>query len=426
GTSTLFSHSALAIDLSTAYSKAVKYDSALAASRARLEAETEGEAQAKAGLLPQVSLGASASHQDIDSDNNNDDSYRTSGYSLSLSQPLFRAQNWYQYTTSQKNTQIAIAQFEKSQQDLILNVATAYFNVLRAQDNLTTAQSAEAAFKRQWEQAKERFDVGLIAITEVHEAKATYDASITARIQASSSVNIAFENLNRLTGERATDIATLAADFPVKQPEPTDTQAWIDRAIQDNLSVRASQYTLDTVKEQLRTEKAGHYPTLDLVASYDNSDTTGAALDDTKNNASIGLSFNLPLYQGGGTQASIRRARYLVEEARQNLETLRRNTQLDTSSLFLSVITDIQTVQSQKKLIVSRESALEATRAGYSVGTRNIVEVLDAERNYYSALRDYANARYDYVIDSLTLKQAAGSLNPQDINDLNRWLKSTN
>ncbi|MCP5208709.1 MAG: TolC family outer membrane protein [Hahellaceae bacterium] len=419
-----FSNPALSTDLATAYKLALDYDSAIAASNASLMAQREGESQALAGLLPQINLSAGAAHNDRTADQAADDSYVTSTYGVSLTQPVFRAQTWFSYQASKSNTKIAEAQFEISQQQLILDVSTAYFNVLRAQDQLTTTQAAEAAFKRQWEQSKERFDVGLIAITEVHEARATYDSSQTARIRAEGNLDIALESLSRLTGTRIDTLSVLAEDFPITQPAPTNLNAWLEQSLANNLSVKAGRYTLETLQESLKVEKSGHYPTLDLYASYDNSDFNGPSpADDNQNQASVGLSFNLPLYQGGGTQASVKKARYQVEEARHNLDTVTRNVKLDTTRYYRTINTDIQTVNSQKQLIVSRESALEATRAGYSVGTRNIVEVLDAERNYYLALFDYATARYDYVIDTLLIKQAAGTLSPQDIIDLNAWLR---
>ncbi len=412
-----------AADLMTAYQDAVRYDSGLAASRASLMAEKEGESQARAGLLPAISFTGSAQHIDTSADRTGG-SHKTTAFGLSLSQPVFRAQTWFSYLASRENTQIAETRFSIAQQQLILDVATAYFNVLKAQESLTTRQSAEAAFKRQWEQAKERFDVGLITITEVHEAKANYDATQTASIQAQSQLDIANATLSRLSGVNYPFILDLKAGFPIVQPTPANVDIWIEQATRDNLSVQVSQLATEARQLQLKTSQAGHYPTLDLVASYNDTENHGMApVDNSARTAALGLQLNMPLYQGGGTQASISKARYQLEEARLNLETARRNVRLQTSTLYRTILTDIETVHSQKQNIVSRESALEATRAGYSVGTRNIVEVLDAERNYFSALRDHAVARYDYVIDSLRLKQITGLLSPQDIIDINRWLE---
>lgn len=423
----MVSSSVFAVDLVTVYEQAVQYDSNLAASQAAYQAEQEGAYQARAVLLPNITASANAAHTDQEYENNssNDDSFKSSEYGVSLTQPLFRADAWFTYQSSQYNSQRAEADFSKAQQDLILTTATAYFGVLRAEENLATAVSAEAAFKRQWEQAKERFDVGLIAITEVHESRASYDSIKTSRIQSEGDLQIAQETLARLTGVLYDDVNELSEGFPIAPPTPNNADEWVNTAYQQNWSIKSAEFALQSLDEQLKTEKSGHYPTLDLSANYAVSDYNGPnPLDNTRDDASIALVFQLPLYQGGGTSASIRRSRFLVEQSRQVLETTRRNVKLDTRSLYTAIKTDIDTVASQKQNIVSRESALEATRAGYSVGTRNIVEVLDAERNYFVALRDYANARFDYVLDSLSIKQAAGTLSPQDLIDLNKWLQA--
>lgn len=417
-------NSAQAADLITAYQDAVKYDSSLAASRASLMAEREGEVQARSGLLPTVNLSASLQHLDLNSDLG-DDSYRTAAFGLSLAQPVFRAQNWFTFQASQENTRIAETQFSIAQQQLILDVATAYFNVLKAQETLRTTQAAEAAFKRQWEQAKERFDVGLIAITEVHEAKANYDATKTGRIQAQGALDIARDTLGRLSGATYEQINDLKAALPIQEPSPSSADAWVKSATTNNLSIQANQFAVEAQQLQLKTAQSGHLPTVDLIASYGNNHYTGRSpADDSLGSASLTLDFNMPLYAGGRTESGVSQARYKLEELELNLETARRNVKLNTTSLYRTIVTDIETVASQKQNIVSRESALEATKAGYNVGTRNIVEVLDAERSYYIALAEYATARYDYVIDTLKLKQTAGSLSPQDLIDLNQWLEA--
>ncbi|MFD2231722.1 TolC family outer membrane protein [Alkalimarinus sediminis] len=423
----LASSSVFAVDLVTVYEQAVQYDSNIAASRAAYQAEQEGAYQARAVLLPNITANANAGHTDQEFDNRPvlDDSYKTSGYGVSLTQPIFRADAWFNYQSSQYNSKRAEADFSKAQQDLILTTATAYFGVLRAEENLATAIAAEAAFKRQWEQAKERFDVGLIAITEVHESRASYDSIKTSRIRSEGDLQIAQETLSRLTGVVYDEVNGLSEGFPITTPSPNNADEWVNTAYEQNWSIKSAEFALQALDEQLKTEKSGHYPTLDLSANYAVNDFDGAAPpDNTNDGASVSLVFQLPLYQGGGTSASVRRSRFLVEQSRQVLETTRRNVKLDTRSLYTAIKTDIDTVASQKQNIISRESALEATRAGYSVGTRNIVEVLDAERNYFVALRDYANARFDYVIDSLSIKQAAGTLSPQDLIDLNKWLQA--
>lgn len=424
----LAAQTAHSTDLIESYERALSYDSGIASALATLEAQEAGSDVTRSALLPQIGAFAEANHTDFEPDNGQGDSYRALNYGVQLTQPLFRADAWFQYDASQFLTEAAQAQYNLAQQQLILDVATAYFNVLRAQDFLTTAEATEAAIQRQYEQAQERFDVGLIAITEVYEARASYDDAKSQRIAANNDLNVAREQLARLTGEYAEDLENLRENFPLGRPEPMNPTAWETTALEQNWSIQAALFQLSASKADLDVAKAGHLPTLDLVASYGENDLSGAnniERQQTGTQGVIGLELNVPLYMGGGTQAGVRQQRSLVTVAEQDLNTVRRDVQVNTRSLFLTVNNNIESASALEQTIVSRRSALDATRAGYEVGTRNIVEVLDAERAYYVALRDYANARYDYVINTLQLKQAAGTLSPQDLIELNNWLSET-
>lgn len=416
---------ALSMDLIDTYEKALSYDSGIAAAQASFEAQRAAVDVSQSALLPQVGAFGEANHTDIDGEIQND-SYKSTSYGVQLTQPLFQADAWFRYDASQFQTESARAQYNLAQQQLILDVATAYFNVLRARDTVTTALATEAAIQRQYEQAQERFDVGLIAITEVYEARASYDDAKSQRIAAENQLNIAREQLARLTGEYPEDIENLRRSFPLDRPEPMNPSAWEATALAQNWSIQSAIYELNASEANLKVAKAGHYPTLNLTASYGDTAIEGGSpnqFDGTQ--GVIGLELNVPLYSGGGTQASVRRQRSLVTVTEQQLKTVRRDVRVNTRSLFLTVNNNIETASALAQTIISRRSALDATRAGYQVGTRNIVEVLDAERAYYVALRDYANARYDYVINSLQLKQAAGTLSPQDLLELNKWLSET-
>lgn len=424
---------ALSMDLVETYEKALSYDSGIASARATFEAQEAGIDVSRANLLPQVDAFGEASLTDLDSPRVNT-SYRTLAYGVQLTQPLFRADTWFSYDASKFQSESARADYNLAQQQLILDVASAYFNVLRAQDFLTTARATEAAIQRQYEQAQERFEVGLIAITEVYEARASYDDSKSQRIAAESDLDIAREQLARLTGEYTEELDNLRQNFPLGRPEPMDPTAWEMTALEQNWSIQSALYDLNASEANLKVAKAGHYPTLDLNASYGKSDVDGLdqattpiqqRSDGTTTEGVIGVRLNIPLYAGGGTQAGVRQQRSLVTVAEQGLETVRRDVRVNTRSLYLTVNTNIESASALEQTIISRRSALDATRAGYEVGTRNIVEVLDAERAYYVALRDFANARYDYVINTLSLKQAAGTLSPQDLIDLNNWLSAS-
>ncbi|WP_417500868.1 TolC family outer membrane protein [Marinobacter sp.] len=421
---------ALSLDLVETYEKALSYDSGIATAQARFESQQASSDISQSALLPQIGAYGDAQHIDIDGPNQ-DNSYRELKYGLQLTQPLFRAGAWFRYDASQFQTDSARAQYNLAQQQLILDVATAYFNVLRAQDTVMTSQATEAAIQRQYEQAQERFDVGLIAITEVYEARASYDDSRSLRIAAENQANIAKEQLARLTGEYTNELENLRQNFPLGRPEPMDPAAWEMTALEQNWSIQSAMYELNASEAGLKQAKAGHYPTLDLSASYGKSDVHGIEQnpptlqrDGETTQGIIALNLKVPLYSGGGTQAGVRQQRSLVTVAEQSLNTVRRDVRVNTRSLFLTINNNIETASALERTIISRRSALDATRAGYDVGTRNIVEVLDAERAYYVALRDYANARYDYVINMLQLKQAAGTLSPRDLIELNNWLSA--
>lgn len=433
----LSAHPVLAMDLVETYEKALSYDSGIASARATFEAQQANIDVSRSSLLPQIGAFGDASHIDSDGPGQNV-SYKSYQYGVQLTQPLFRADAWFNFQTSQIESEAARADYNLAQQQLILDVAQAYFNVLRASDTLTTARATESAIQRQYEQARERYDVGLIAITEVYEARASYDDSKSQRIAAESDLDIAREQLARLTGEYTESLDNLEREFPLMRPEPMNPDAWEEIAIGQNWQIQSALFQLGASESTLKSAKAGHYPTLDLNASYGDtkidglSDNPGAivtgsqrATDGTTTEGVISLSLNIPLYSGGGTQAGVRQQRSLVDVAEQSLLTVRRDVRVTTRSLFRTVNTNIESASALAQTIISRRSALDATRAGYEVGTRNIVEVLDAERNYYVALRDFANARYDYVINALSLKQAAGTLSPQDLIDLNIWLSDT-
>lgn len=424
GLITLFAvQPAFSLDLMNTYEQALSYDSGIASALAQLQAQQSATDVSNSNLLPQISAYTEGSHTDFDAKNGGGDSYRTLSYGVRLTQPVFQAGTWFEFDASQFKTEAAEAQYNLAQQQLMLDVSTAYFDVLRAQDTVTTTKSTEAAIERQYDQAQERFDVGLIAITEVYEARASYDDAKSQRIEAENTLNIAKEELARLTGEYPEDLENLRQNFPLARPEPMNPTAWEMTALKQNWSIQAALSELNASEAQLKVAKSGHLPTVDLEASYGATDFDGRVSDQQEGTQGvIALKLNMPLYMGGGTQAGVRQQRSLVNKTEQDLNTERRDVRVTARSQFLTVNNNIETARALEQTIISRRSALDATRAGYDVGTRNIVEVLDAERAYYIALRDYSNARYDYVINTLQLKQAAGTLSPQDLLELNNWL----
>lgn len=415
-------------DLLSLYQKAENYDAQTFAAQAAYLAEQEGQNLSSAALLPSINASANLAHTNANNTYGSTDTYKTRNYTVSLTQPLFDLPSWYSVNSSEQNTLRAQADYVSAQQNLMLNVASAYFRVLREQENLRSDQSQEAAVKRQYEQAKEQFDVGLIAITDVHEAKASYDASQTGRIRSEGNLTIARENLARITGEFSEELHVLNADFPITMDNSVSAEQWVESAMANSLEIKIANYALKAAEASLQSQQAQHLPTLKLTASYGDTQfgNSNSLPRPNGNNESsdIALVLNLPLYSGGATQAGIRQIRHQVAQAKHLLSSAQRQAKIETRTEYINLTTNIQTVESLQQNIVSRESALEATREGYKVGTRNIVEVLDAERNYFTALRDYANARFDFVESSLRIKRAAGTLSVDDLAQLNAWLSA--
>ncbi|MCF7201113.1 TolC family outer membrane protein [Pseudomonas oligotrophica] len=428
-------------DLIGVYQQAVNNNADLAAARAQFQASREVVPQARAGLLPNLSAGAELndSETDVDTSLGNHNLSRSGTlYQAVLSQPLFRADRWFQLKAAQALSEQAALQYSLAEQDLILQSAQAYFSVLRAQDNLATIKAEEAAFKRQLDQANERFDVGLSDRTDVLEAQAGYDTARANRMLAQRQVDDAFQALYTLTNRDYRSLEGIEHSLPVLPPVPNDAGAWVDTATRQNLNLLAAAQAVDASEQTLRQRRAGHAPTLDAVASYRRGDNdalgfSNSGMADALPNfpryngdveqRSIGLQLNIPLYSGGLTSSQTREAYHRLDQTEQQRESLRRQVVEATRNLHRAVNTDIEQVQARRQSIVSNQSALEATEIGYQVGTRNIVDVLDTQRRLYAAVRNYNDARYDYILDTLRLKQAAGTLSPDDLAELSGYLK---
>jgi outer membrane protein len=423
-------------DLVTVYQEAAANNADLAAARADYQARSEVVPQARAGLLPNLSAGANLSDTRTDVDTSlGSQSISRSGmvYQANLSQPLFRADRWFQLQAAEAADEQAALELSATEQNLILQSAETYFAVLRAQDNLASTKAEEAALKRQLDQANERFDVGLSDKTDVLEAQAGFDTARANRIIAQQQVEDAFEALITLTNRDFAALEGIEHSLPILAPTPNDAKAWVDTAAAQNLNLQASNYAVNAAEETLRQRKAGHAPTLDAVASFQKGDNDSLGFSNSGTpprfssdveQRSIGLQLNIPLYSGGLTSSQVREAYQRVNQSEQLRESLRRQVVQNTRNLHRAINTDVETAQARKQSIISSQSALEATEIGYQVGTRNIVDVLDAQRQLYSSVRIYNNARYDYIINNLRLKQAAGTLSPADLEALKQYLKS--
>jgi len=421
------------------YDLALKNDAQLKADRAGYEAGQEYADIYRAALLPQVNASYNYNKSTSEVTNNQthqnygEDTVTSKGWEASLTQPLFDLSAWYVYKQGQKLSAEAEAQFGADQQSLIVRVATAYFNVLRAVDTLETALAEQNAFAHQLEQTKQRFDVGLTAITEVHEAQAAYDSAVAAALEARGSLSISYEALEVLTGKPEDTIAPLSDRFPVLAPTPADRAEWVSFALKNNYLLKATKLRADAAENNADAKRADHLPTVVARLGYTDGDSDGtnfnqfsavhAPFDQTNKGHSVNVGVNIPIFSGLRTSSVARQAVSQELQAQELFHSAERSTIQNTRGLHLSVETDVARVTARKQAIVSNQSALDATQSGYEVGTRNLVEVLIAQRNLYQARREYSNALYDYVIDTIRLREIAGMLTPADVQEVDKWLQ---
>ncbi len=415
------------------YQLAIASDPQLRQAEAAFHAVAETKTQARAQLLPQLSLGANLTRdrQDYTSITGAPVPIQpftfystTKTYDLTLSQALYRRDFFTQLQEAGAATAQAEASYRAAQQELTVRAADRYFNVLAAADNLRFAQAEQKANQRLLEQAKQRFDVGLVATTDVQEAQAAYDLAVAREITAENQIAVAKEELREVTGKFPDALQPLKEGIILPAPNPADVEKWVSTALEQNYQLLAAQAGVDKARQDVELDRAGHYPRLDAIASYGYADV-GAGLfgGSQSTDAQIGVQFNLPLYQGGGTSSRVHAAQFRLTQSKEALEQQRRSTDRQTRSAYLTVIDSINSVKALKQALISTQSALEATQAGYEVGTRTIVDVLQSQRNEFDAKRNYAQARYKYVVSSLQLKQAAGLLNLGDVEEINRWLE---
>ena len=405
-----------------------QYREAEAAYRAKLEARPQTLSQ----LLPDVSLSANTAwnEQTISSafsfgtpSNGNAVGYNSHGYQLNLSQPLFRWDRFLQYQQSDSIIQQSNAELLAAKQDLIIRVSEAYFNLLAAHDNLDFARAEKLALSRQLDQAKQRFEVGLTAITDVQEAQAGYDRAVASEIAAENNIDNTREVLREIIGVYLTDYSPLGVSMPLVTPEPDDIDKWTTMAQEQSLSVIASEYAVDTAREEIRIRQAGHFPTVDLSAGAGYNKSGGRFGASKIHTTDVGIQVNVPLFKGGYVTSRTREAVELLNQQLLRLEQARRTVQSDTRQAYLGVISGISQVNAFKQALVSSETALQATEAGFEVGTRTAVDVVASQQSLLQARRDYAQSRYNYVLDTLRLKRATGILSSDDLTAMDQWFK---
>ena len=440
-------------DLVTILQLALDNDPSLKQAQARYRANRENVIQSRSSMLPSLGVGAGTSRltsgftdsQYINMTNpltgetvrtkvRDDHSFRPGinnhNWGVSLTQSVFNLPNWYSFQSAEATDRAAAVNLAAQEQDLIMRVATAYFDVLRAQDLLETNIQEEEAAQRSLEQTQQREAVGLVAITDVYDSQAAYDLARNTTILQQDFLRSRYEALEAITGQGHPDIDELLDNFPIVEVEGNLNQ-WETQADNNSLAIAAAEFNLDASRQTLRARKSDGLPTLDLQGFYGHIVTApivsqgiqigGGASDRTQ----LALNLNIPLYTGGTLSSRKRAAEYNVVAAQESLELTKRELTQNIRNAYRRVNTDVLVIAQRQQSITSAQSALDATELGAEVGTRNIVEVLLARENLFRALRMYADARYTYVIDTLVLKQIAGILTPQDIIELNEWLQES-
>lgn len=423
---------AMADDLVSILDLAMRNDPTLRQAEAQYESRHTLLDQGRAALLPSVVLQGSTTRQTagIAGEMSFRPGQNSHGYRLNLTQALFNMTAWYTYAGAKLQDKAAAISYAAQEQDLIIRVASAYFDVLRALDDLDTRRQEEEAAQRQFEQTQQREEVGLIAITEVYESQAAYDLARNNTIIAEDTLATRYEALEAITGQPHPNIDVLREDFPVLSVDGT-VESWTQQALDSNLALIASRYNLEAQQENLKARKSDHLPTVSVSGTFNHNVTAGGqsadgalrgtgAIDGT----ALALQINIPLFAGGGTSARRRAAEFDVIAQQEALSLTRRQTTQNVRNAFRRVNTDALVIAQRQQAITSARSALEAIEVGYEVGTRNIVDVLQARQQLFVALRNYSDARYNYVIDTLVLKQITGLLTPQDILELNQWLET--
>lgn len=436
GCGLLLSSPAMAVDLVGVHDLALKNDPQLQAADFRRQATLENKAIARANLLPQLSGSAGYNWGEtefkVKGFESTSSDIETNNYGLDLRQSLYRQANYESLDIARGQITRAEADYQTAYQDFLIRVSQSYFTVLTLTDGVTFAEAEEKAFQRQYEQAEQRFEVGLTAVTDVHEARATYDNARARAIVARNDLADAKEALHELTGQYFEEYDALQESLPLVEPDPANSQDWVQIALQSNPVVLSARASVDVADANMRLARSGHFPTLDLVAGYSRFTDknyrdviNGIELDEDlkRDNATIALVLDVPIYLGGRVNAQTRQARFLLDATGSDLDAVNRSVVRQTENAYRAVLAGIQEVEAFEQASISAESALEATQAGFEVGTRTIVDVLIAEQRRYQAQRDNSFARHAYILRHLQLKSVAGLLAAEDLQVVNQLLE---
>lgn len=420
---------ASANELIRAYELAQQNDMQFQAATAQRDAAIEAKPQARAAFLPQIT-GAyerGRTFQNTAYDNTalfgppSHDVFTTKGLQATLNQTVFNWQYFQQLRQSDDQVALAAASYNAAQQNLVLRVAAAYFDILSAADNLRSSQAEQSALERQLDQAKQRFDVGLAAVTDLQEAQARHDLTAAALISAEQNLSNAKEALTVITGEAAPKLTTLQDEFSLPPPAPLNVDSWVASAKQGNFDLLTAQLQAEISKRGIDVAWSKHLPTVGLMAQYSDGEQ-GGLLGAQQTTREVQLQVTVPIFSGGATQSGVRQAKATSAQYQAMYENQKRVTEQQTRNAYLGVIAGSQRVKALKQAVVSNTTALSATETGMQVGTRTSVDVLNAQQLLYASQRDYYKSRYDYLLSILQLKSAAGTLTVQDLNVIDNLL----
>lgn len=433
---------AYSADLWNVYQLALKNDPTFAQAQANYEAALENKPIARAGYLPNVGLNASRNIQRSNGSEpfgfgpngpiqgNYDSNNYSTAYSIQITQPIFNWAAWETIKQADASVAQAQAQYLAAQQDLIVRTATAYFNVITARDTLAADHAATEANAKQLEQTKVKYQVGMSAITDVQNAKAAYDQSVATEIAAQQQVINAEESLRAITDQPVGELQQPPADMPLRAPDPDNTTQWVATALKQNPNLMAAQAAAAVAAGLVSIKRAGHYPTLDLTLQHtknqNNNDFSALGsqfneLSDT-NGTVLGLQLSVPIFSGGSVSAQVTQAERQYDAAQDQVQLVTRQTEQQTRTAYLGVLTGISQVKALRQSVKSNETSLQGMETGMRVGTRTIVDVLLARQNLVTAQTNFAQSRDTYLTSVLQLKQAAGILNPQDVQQINALL----
>lgn len=418
--------------LAEVFALAQQNDAVLRSQEASYKANRESKNIARSALFPQITLNATHSEGDVSdskaappADNYDTDSDRVD---ITASQALFNLEYWHNYRSGKQVADQAEAQFRSDQQELIVRVVGAYTNVLSAIDNYNTSKAEEAAFARQLDQTQQRFDVGLVAITDVLESQASFDDALVNVLNARGAVGIAFEALETIAGTPINSIAPLSDDYVIKNPEPLQREEWVNKAMANNAELKASEFAKIAALQNAKAKRAVHFPTVTATYQHftDDLSTDPTFGDSDLERDTVAINLRMPLFAGGGISATRRQAWEQYNAANERYIYTQRSTTQAARSYHLAVTTGVARVNAQKQALLSAQSALDATNAGYEAGTRNIVDVLNAERALYNAQRLLYAARYQFITDRLKLEKVSGDLAPAAIEYSNQFVLKDN